>query len=68
VARCEAPLDDLHHIADSLVPGFAATNNTIKRKWTAITAIRKREKIVKFQEKLRDAKVDLVLARNLAAE
>jgi hypothetical protein len=31
VERCEAPLDDLHRIADSLVPGFAVTNNTIKR-------------------------------------
>jgi hypothetical protein len=68
VERCEAPLDDLHRIADSLVPGFAVTNNTMKRKWTAIGAVRKKDKIIKFQEKLRDAKIDLVLARTLAAE
>jgi hypothetical protein len=41
--RCEAPLEDLNRIADSLVPGFAATSNA-KRKWAAITAVRKKEK------------------------
>jgi hypothetical protein len=67
VKRCKAPLADLHQIADSLVPGFAASSN-IRRKWTAITAIKARDKIVKFQEKLHAAKLDLVLARTLSAE
>jgi hypothetical protein len=67
VERCEAPLKDLHQIADSLVPGFAATSN-IRRKWTALTAVKAKEKIVKFQEKLHAAKLDLVLARTLSAE
>lgn len=67
VERCEAPLKDLQQIADSLVPGFAASNN-IKRKWTAVTAVRATDKIAKFQEKLQAAKLDLVLARTLSAE
>ena len=58
---------DLQEIADSLVPGFAASSN-IKRKWAAISAVRAKDKIVKFQAKLQAAKLDLVLARTLSAE
>jgi hypothetical protein len=67
VERCETPLKDLQQIADSLLPGFVASSN-IKRKWTAITAVRAKDKIVKFQEKLQAAKLDLILARTLSAE
>jgi len=65
--RCEAPLKDLQQIADSLVPGFAASSN-IKRKWAAISAVRAKDKIAKLQAKLQAAKLDLVLARTLSAE
>jgi len=65
--RCEGPLQDLHRFASSIIPGSAASDN-IKRTWAAITAVRGKDRIVKFQAKLRDAKIDLVLARNIAAE
>ncbi|PMD38288.1 hypothetical protein L207DRAFT_585193 [Hyaloscypha variabilis F] len=65
--RCEAPLRDLQQIADSLIPGFAASSK-IKRKWAAISAVRAKDKIAKFQSNLQVAKLDLVLARTLSAD
>ncbi|KAN0093828.1 hypothetical protein V8E51_017012 [Hyaloscypha variabilis] len=65
--RCEAPLRDLQQIADYLVPGFAASSK-IKRKWAAISAVRAKDKIAKFQSNLQVAKLDLVLARTLSAD
>lgn len=67
VERCEAPIKELQQIADSLVPGFAASSN-IRRKWTALTTVKAKEKMVKFQEKLQAAKLDLILARTLSAD
>jgi hypothetical protein len=67
VERCETPIKALQQIADSLVPGFAASSN-IRRKWTAITTVKAKEKMVRFQEKLHAAKIDLILARTLSAE
>lgn len=66
VEKCERELHELHQIANSLVPGFAS-NKKIQRKWTSLTAVRKSEQIFKFQTKLRDAKFDLCLARELSA-
>ena len=67
VERCEAPIKELQQIADSLVPGFAASSN-IRRKWTALTTVKAKEKMVRFQEKLHAAKIDLILAQTLSAE
>ena len=67
VERCEAPIKELQQIADSLVPGFAASSN-IRRKWTALTTVKAKEKMVRFQEKLHAAKIDLILARTLSSE
>jgi hypothetical protein len=65
--RWEAPLRALQQIADSLVPGFAASSK-IKRKWAAISAVRAKDKIAKFQSNLQITKLDLVLTRTLSAE
>lgn len=67
VERCEVPINELQQIADSLVPGFAASSN-IRRKWTALTTVKAKEKMARFQEKLHAAKIDLILARTLSAE
>jgi hypothetical protein len=67
VERCEAPIKELQQIADSLVPGFAASSN-IRRKWTALTTVKAKEKMARFQEKLHAAKIDLILARTLSSE
>jgi len=64
--RCVESLDALSSIARSLHPGFVSSSK-IKRKWTALEAVMKSDKIVQFKAKLQEAKLNLILAQQSSA-
>ena len=64
--RCKAPLDALWSIINPFAAGFASESDT-KRRWTAIKFVQKGQKVAQFKGRLRDAKVDLLLAQQISA-
>ncbi|KAF8865396.1 hypothetical protein BDZ45DRAFT_445375 [Acephala macrosclerotiorum] len=66
LSRCDTSLRAVLGIVESLVPSFASSSR-IKRKWAAIDAVRKNEKIASFKAKLQEAKLDLLIAQQTSA-
>ena len=64
---CEKSIKDLTNIVDSLAPGFAS-QNSIKRKWTAIEVVMRTEEISKFKRGLEEAKSSLILGQSISLE
>jgi hypothetical protein len=64
---CRKSIKKLTNIVDSLAPGFAS-QNSVKRKWTAIDAVMRTEEILKFKAGLEEAKSSLILAQNISLE
>jgi hypothetical protein len=64
---CKKSIRNLTKIVDSLAPGFAS-QNSVKRKWTAIEAVMKTEEILKFKAGLEEAKSSLILAQSISLE
>lgn len=64
---CRKSIRNLTNIVDSLAPGFAS-QNSVKRKWTAIGAVMRTEKILKFKAGLEEAKSSLILAQSISLE
>jgi hypothetical protein len=64
---CRKSIGNLTKIVDSLAPGFAS-QNSVKRKWTAIGAVMRTEKILKFKASLEEAKSSLILAQSISLE
>jgi hypothetical protein len=64
---CRKPIKNLTNIVDSLAPGFAS-QNSIKRKWTAVEAVMRTEEILKFKSGLEEAKSSLILAQSISLE
>lgn len=64
---CRKSIKNLTNIVDSLAPGFAS-QNSVKRKWTAIEAVMRTEEILEFKAGLEEAKSSLVLAQTISLE
>jgi hypothetical protein len=64
---CRKSIGNLTNIVDSLAPGFAS-QNSVKRKWTAIGAVMRTEDISKFKADLEGAKSSLILAQSISLE
>ena len=63
LVECEQHVNVLISIAEELVPGFGSAR-PLARTWTAVKAVKKGEKIRKFQERLEQAKLTLVMAQH----
>jgi hypothetical protein len=64
---CRTSIKNLTNIVDPLSPGFAS-QNSVKRKWTAIGAVMRTEDISKFKADLEGAKSSLILAQSISFE
>jgi hypothetical protein len=64
---CRKPIKNFTNIVDSLASGFAS-QNSVKRKWTAIEAVMRTEEILKFKRGLEEAKSSLILAQSISLE
>lgn len=61
---CYAKVKGLTSLLEEFEPGFASRSSYIRR-WTAVKAIMKQEKLKKFEERLARLKSTLSLARQL---
>ena len=66
LVECEQHVGALNSIAEDLDPGFTAAS-PLGRTWTAVRAVKKGDKIRKFQERLEQAKITLIMARQESA-
>jgi hypothetical protein len=64
--RCLQHLVALESIAESLTPGFSS-ESSIKQVWTAVSAVRKNEKIRQLKLKISETKTTLLLAQQSSA-
>ncbi len=64
---CMKSIKNITNIVNSLAPGFAS-QNSVKRKWTAIEAVMRTEEILKFKAGLEEAKSSLILAQSISLE
>ena len=64
---CRKSIKKLTNIVDSLAPGFAS-QNSIKRKRTAIEVVMRTEEISKFKRGLEEAKSSLILGQSISLE
>lgn len=64
--RCQHSLSDLCSIADSFASGFGS-KKALRRRWTAIEAVGKKQDLVLLKGKLKDAKLDLLIAQQVSA-
>ena len=64
---CTAKVDILRNLVDQLEPGFASKRR-VQRKWTALRAALKSDKVEKFRKLLEETKTTILLARGLSQE
>lgn len=64
--RCLQHLDALESIVESLSPGFSS-ESSMKQVWTAMSAVRKNDKIRQLKSKILETKTTLLLAQQSSA-
>lgn len=64
--ECGQHVGALNSIAEDLAPGFTAASPLV-RTWTAVRAVKKGDTIKQFQERLEQAKITLIMARQESA-
>ncbi|KAK0123144.1 hypothetical protein ONS96_010148 [Cadophora gregata f. sp. sojae] len=64
--RCQKSLGDLCSIAESFASGFSSKRG-LKRRWTAVEIVGKKQDFVRLKSKLCDAKLDLLIAQQISS-
>ncbi|MCJ1415515.1 hypothetical protein MMC32_001847 [Xylographa parallela] len=64
---CMAKVDTLRNLVEELEPGFASKHR-LQRKWSALKAVLKNDKVEKFRRSLEETKTTMLLARSLSQE
>ncbi|MCJ1404906.1 hypothetical protein MMC11_008132 [Xylographa trunciseda] len=64
---CIAKVDTLRNLVEELEPGFASKHR-LQRKWNALKAVLKNDKVEKFRKSLEETKTTMLLARSLSQE